>query len=56
VIGTPDDDPAWDDHIKWCMGCEVCESPVRLYDAEGRELRFHVKCFGAIRVPPPTAH
>ena len=37
----------WEDHIEYCVGCEVCEIAVRLWrrNPESSELRFHVKCF-----------
>jgi hypothetical protein len=51
MIGRGEDDPAWEDHIEWCAGCEICEKPVRLFQPFGdktRELRFHSKCFQEI--------
>jgi hypothetical protein len=47
MIGRDERDPIWEDHIEYCIGCEVCEMPVRMWKAdpdrlqEIRELRFH---------------
>jgi hypothetical protein len=45
-------DPVWEDHIEYCIGCEVCEIAVRLWrrNPESSELRFHVKCFNQVIV------
>ena len=45
-------DPVWEDHVEYCIGCEVCEIAVRLWrpGPENLELRFHVKCFNEVIV------
>lgn len=55
VIGCAEDDPLWELHNADCLGCFVCEFPVRLFKTEyyttGErtvEQRFHVKCFEKI--------
>jgi hypothetical protein len=52
MIGRAEADPVWEDHIEYCVGCEVCEIAVRLWRPGPRssELRFHVKCFNQVIV------
>jgi hypothetical protein len=56
MIGRDERDPVWEDHIEYCIGCEVCEMPVRMWKTdpdkpqEIRELRFHPKCVNQITV------
>jgi hypothetical protein len=52
MIGRDEADPVWEDHIEYCVGCEVCEIAVRTWrpDPESLELRFHVKCFNQVIV------
>src|SRR5690348_3312777 len=50
MIGRDERDPAWKDHDEDCIGCAVCEFPIRIYSigADGKatqELRFHPACF-----------
>ena len=57
MIGRDDADPIWEDHIEYCLGCEVCEIAVRMWkddpkkQGEVLELRFHRKCVTEIIVP-----
>jgi hypothetical protein len=54
MIGRAEDDPVWEDHIEWCIGCEICDKGIRLFEPAGvktRELRFHTKCFQEIIEP-----
>ena len=57
MIGRDEFDPAWEDHIEYCAGCDVCEIAVRMFDvhhtAPGKtlELRFHNKCLNEIIQP-----
>jgi len=50
MIGRYEADPVWEDHIEYCIGCEVCEIAVRIWrrnpdrHGESLELRFHPKC------------
>jgi hypothetical protein len=30
MIGRDEADPIWEDHIEYCIGCEVCEIAVRV--------------------------
>ena len=54
MIGRDQNDPAWEDHIEYCAGCELCEIAVRLFEPHRNapdkvlELRFHPKCFDQI--------
>lgn len=54
MIGRHEADPAWEDHIEYCAGCEVCEIAVRMWEVprekrgDSRELRFHNKCLNEI--------
>ena len=56
MIGRDEADPIWEDHIEYCIGCEVCEIAARLWkdNSEKRgkllELRFHPKCLNEIIV------
>jgi hypothetical protein len=56
MIGRDERDPVWEDHIEYCIGCEVCEIAVRMWKAdlekqgEALELRFHAKCVSEIVV------
>ena len=46
----------WEDHIEYCVGCEVCEIAVRIWadhpEKKGLalELRFHPNCVNEIIV------
>ena len=42
-------DPVWEDHIQYCVGCEIA---VRLWRSgpQTLELRFHTKCFNEVVV------
>jgi hypothetical protein len=31
MIGRAEADPVWEDHIQYCIGCEVCEIAVRMW-------------------------
>jgi hypothetical protein len=31
MIGRDEEDPVWEDHIKYCVGCEICEIAVRMW-------------------------
>jgi len=50
MIGRDEADPIWEDHIEYCIGCEVCEIAVRTWEddsshpGEKLELRFHTNC------------
>jgi hypothetical protein len=50
MIGRNENDPAWEDHIEYCAGCEICEIAVRMWETRPEkstktlELRFHNKC------------
>ncbi len=50
MIGRDERDPVWEDHIEYCIGCEVCEIAVRMWNdhpekaGKALELRFHPKC------------
>lgn len=54
MIGRNEFDPAWEDHIEYCIGCEICEIAIRLWrgnpdsERDSLELRFHSKCFGDV--------
>jgi hypothetical protein len=45
-------DPVWEDHIDYCIGREICEIVVRLWQPgpQTLELRFHTKCFNEVIV------
>jgi hypothetical protein len=52
-IGTPKDDPRWDDHDQWCGDCELCRDqvPIMLFRGEGKQMEqasFHGLCFEKI--------
>jgi hypothetical protein len=50
-IGVPEDDPRWDDHVEYCIGCELCEDqgPLILWRDEGKEqAQFHNACWQKI--------
>jgi hypothetical protein len=52
MIGRDEADPVWEDHIEYCIGCEVCEIAVRLWPPgpQTLEVRFHTKCFNEVVV------
>jgi hypothetical protein len=56
MIGRYEADPVWEDHIEYCVGCEVCEIAVRIWRPDTEkpgasfELRFHTKCLNEIIV------
>ena len=52
MIGRDEADPVWEDHIEYCIGCEICEIAVWVWrpDPESTELCFHVKCFNEVIV------
>jgi hypothetical protein len=48
VIGVPEDDPRLENHDPDCIGCGLCDEPVRFWRGNGKgteEIRFHPKCF-----------
>jgi hypothetical protein len=51
MIGRDEWDPAREDHIDYCTGCEICELAVRMWKDDPEhpgkklELRFHGKCY-----------
>jgi hypothetical protein len=53
-IGTPDDDPRWDQHNEdYCGDCDLCRDqvPLMLFQGEGRAMKraqFHRRCFETI--------
>jgi hypothetical protein len=55
MIGRDERDPAWEDHIQYCVGCEVCEIAIRVWkdhpEKKGLalELRFHPNCVNEVR-------
>jgi hypothetical protein len=57
MIGRHERDPVWEDHIEYCIGCEICEIAARMWDVRHKaigktlELRFHNDCLGAIIEP-----
>jgi hypothetical protein len=50
MIGRDEADSVWEDHIEYCIGCEICEIAVRLWNDEALELRSHPKCLNEIIV------
>lgn len=49
-VGVPEDDPRWQEHSEFCIGCELCEDevPLMLFRGEGKQMeqaKFHKKCF-----------
>ena len=55
MIGRDEADPVWEDHIQYCIGCEVCEIAVRVWKDDSEkglrqllELRFHPNCVNEI--------
>jgi hypothetical protein len=56
MIGRYEADPVWEDHIEYCIGCEVCEIAIRVWkdhpEKKGLllELRFHPNCVNEIIV------
>jgi hypothetical protein len=52
-IGTPEDDPRWDEHDEYCTDCDVCRDqiPLMLFRGEGKQMeqaQFHAACFSRI--------
>ena len=56
MIGLDEADPVWEDHIEYCIRCEVCEIAIRVWkdhpEKKGLalELRFHPNCINEIIV------
>jgi hypothetical protein len=52
-IGVSEDDPRWERHPDYCIGCELCDDtvPVILFRGEGKAMKqaqFHNACFAEI--------